>query len=219
MRIYDVEILDVTMGDEAIEELLTEAQHAVVSQTLELEARKRRLEHVEQSEMIERRIAQYQAETKQLQMDLSIEERNKKLAVELADVMANIEARSRQLQGTVAEQKVLGEIKEAELGRAKAASDLELAVANQRMEQRLRELRDEVEAVVKKANAISPELIAALQAFGDRAMVERVAQSMAPLAILGGKSVAEVMASLLKGTALERVLAPSVDTPVEKPKR
>ncbi len=45
------------------------------------------------------------------------------------------------------------------------------------------------------------------QAFGDRAMVERVAQSMAPLAILGGKSVAEVLASLLKGTASERVLA------------
>ena len=38
MRICDVEILDVKIGDETIEKLLTETQHAVVSQTLELEA-------------------------------------------------------------------------------------------------------------------------------------------------------------------------------------
>jgi major vault protein len=207
MRIYDVEILDVKIGDETIEKLLTETQHAVVSQTLELEAGRRRLEHVEQTELIQRRIAQLQAETKQLQMDLSIEDRNKRLAVELADVVAKTEARGRQLQGSLAEQQALGEIKDAELARTKAASDLELAIASQQLEQRLLEVREEVEAVVKKAHAVTPELVAALQAFGDRAMVERVAQSMAPLAILGGKSVAEVLASLLKGTALERVLA------------
>ncbi len=207
MRIYDVEILDVKIGDETIEKLLTETQHAVVSQTLELEAGRRRLEHVEQTELIQRRIAQLQAETKQLQMDLSIEDRNKRLAVELADVVAKVEARARQLQGSLAEQQALGEIKEAELSRTKAASDLDLAISGQQLEQRMLEVREEVEAVVKKAHAVTPELIAALQAFGDRAMVERVAQSMAPLAILGGKSVAEVLASLLKGTALERVLA------------
>jgi major vault protein len=207
MRIYDVEILDVKIGDETIEKLLTETQHAVVSQTLELEAGRRRLEHVEQTELIQRRIAQLQAETKQLQMDLSIEDRNKRLAVELADVVAKTEARGRQLQGSLAEQQALGEIKDAELARTRAASDLELAIASQQLEQRLLEVREEVDAVVKKAHAVTPELVAALQAFGDRAMVERVAQSMAPLAILGGKSVAEVLASLLKGTALERVLA------------
>lgn len=206
MRIYDVEILDVQIGDETIAQLLTETQHAVVSQTLELEAGRRRLDHVEQTEVIERRIAQLQAETKQMQMDLSIEDRRKQLAVELADIGSRIEARARQLQGSLAEQQTMGEIKESELARTKAASDLDLEIAGKQLEQRLAEVRAEVEAVVSKAHAITPELVAALQAFGDRAMVEKVAQSMAPLAILGGKSVAEVLASLLKGTALERVL-------------
>ncbi len=100
----------------------------------------------------------------------------------------------------------MSEIRRAELARDKAASDQDLAVARAQLEQRLDELRAEVEAVTSKASAVSPDLVAALQAFSDRAMVERVAESMAPLAILGGDSVAEVIAKLLKGTALERVL-------------
>jgi len=61
--------------------------------------------------------------------------------------------------------------------------------------------------VVQKAHAVSPELVAALQAFGDKALAEKMAESMAPLAILGGNSVAEVFSQLLQGTILENVLA------------
>lgn len=68
------------------------------------------------------------------------------------------------------------------------------------------ELKGEVEAVVAKASAISPDLVAALQAFSDRALAEKVATSMAPLSILGGKSVAEVFANMLKGTVLGNTL-------------
>ncbi|WP_096333460.1 hypothetical protein [Nannocystis exedens] len=35
--------------------------------------------------------------------------------------------------------------------------------------------------MVEKARAVSPDLIAALQAFGDRALAEKMAESMAPL--------------------------------------
>jgi len=52
----------------------------------------------------------------------------------------------------------------------------------------------------------SPDLITALQAFSDKAVVEKMAESMAPLAILGGKSVAEVLSNLLKGRIVEKVL-------------
>ena len=66
-------------------------------------------------------------------------------------------------------------------------------------------LRD-AKAVVDKAQAVSPDLVAALQAFGDRALAEKMAETMAPLAILGGESVAEVLARLLRGTPLARYL-------------
>ncbi len=60
--------------------------------------------------------------------------------------------------------------------------------------------------VVDRANAVSPDFIAALQAFGDKALAEKLADSMAPLAILGGKSIADVFAQLVKGTNLEEIL-------------
>ena len=40
MRVYDVEVLDVTIGDAKIDSLLVEAQHAVVGQNLTLEGEK-----------------------------------------------------------------------------------------------------------------------------------------------------------------------------------
>lgn len=67
-------------------------------------------------------------------------------------------------------------------------------------------LSADTESSIRKAEAVSPDLIAAMQAFGDRALAERVAETMAPLAILGGKSVGEIFSGLLKGTALENVL-------------
>ena len=43
-------------------------------------------------------------------------------------------------------------------------------------------------------------------------MVEKVAESMAPLAILGGDSISEVISKLLKGTVLEKALVKKVQS-------
>jgi major vault protein len=216
MRIYDVEVLDVKIGDDVIAKLLTDTQHAVVSQTLELEAQKRKLSFVEENEEITRSISKLQATTKQEQMDLDIADRKKRLEVETADIDARMDVRRRTLSGSLEQQEALGTINDAELSRRKATADLDLDVAKRQLEQRIAELREEVEAVVKKSEAVSPDLVAALQAFSDRALVERVAESMAPLAILGGKSVAEVLSGLLKGTALEKVLGSAQESGEER---
>ncbi len=100
----------------------------------------------------------------------------------------------------------MDKINKGELDRQKAKHELELNVAEQRMIQRIEELRSNVEATVSKSKAVSPQLIAALQAFSDRALAERMAETMAPLAIPGGESVAEVFGKLLQGTVLEKVL-------------
>lgn len=54
--------------------------------------------------------------------------------------------------------------------------------------------------------AVSGDLIAALQAFGDKHLIEKAAQAMAPLAILGGGSVVDVLKQLIDGTPLQKVL-------------
>jgi major vault protein len=205
MRIYDVEVLDVTLGDAQIENMLTQAQHAVVSQTLELAAERRELEFVKESERLKREIMETQSTTLARELELREQEITKRLTVRLTELGAEREAQSKRLEAKREEQQALEGINTLELQIKKAQADVALSVEEAKLLQRIKEVEADVAAVVSKANAVSPDLVAALQAFSDRAMVERVSESMAPLAILGGGSVAEVVSNLLKGTALEQV--------------
>lgn len=212
MRIYDVEVLDVIIKDKTISELLVEAQRIAVQESLELEAEKRKQSMTEQKEVIKQKIAEVTAITQQLMLTLQMVEVNKRRDLDLTKVESEAAIQKKQLEARLVEQESLDKINTAELSRQKAKFDLELNVAQQRLAQHLEELKAEVEAIVHKAQAVSPQLVAALQAFSDRALAGKMAESMAPLAILGGKSVAEVVAQLLKGTVLEKALTPSSNT-------
>lgn len=208
MRIYDVEVLEVAIGDDTIASLLVKAQHAAVQQTLQLAGEQRRLEATRQAEAISQQIAELQSETRQKGSGLKTREVEQQLRQQLAEQAAKIELHERQQAALLAEQERVGTIHEAELARRRAAQEVELTLAQRKLDQRLEELKAEVAAVADKARAVSPDLIAALQAFGDRALAEKMATSMAPLAILGGESVSEVLGRLLRGTPLARLLAP-----------
>lgn len=54
---------------------------------------------------------------------------------------------------------------------------------------------------------MSPALIAALQAFGDKELIAKATEALAPLMILKDKSVQELLPRFFKGTGLEAVLA------------
>ncbi|OQX22128.1 MAG: hypothetical protein BWK80_31325 [Desulfobacteraceae bacterium IS3] len=207
MRIYDVEILNVAILDDTIGELLTEAQHTTVQETLELEAQKRNQAITEQKEAIKQKIAQTASATEQLMLNLEIVTALKQSELNLVRLESETEVERKKLEARLSEQESLNKIDAAELSREKAQYDLKLGVTQQQLNQRLEEIKAEVEAVVNKAGAVSPRLIAALQSFADKALAERMAESMSPLAILGGKSVADVLGQLLKGTVVERALA------------
>lgn len=217
MRVYDVEVLEVTIGDEAIAELLVQAQHAAVQQTLSLAAEQRRLEMVRQTEGVTQQVAEAKSATLQQAIALRTREGEQQQRYQLAELAAKLDLHERQQRALLAEQERLGAIHGADLGRRQATAQLDLSIQQQQLDQRLRELQAEVTAVVEKARAVSPDLIAALQAFGDRALAEKMAESMAPLAILGGESVAEVLGRLLRGSPLARLL-PAGEANTETPK-
>lgn len=207
MRIYDVEVLDVIIGDNTISDLLIDAQHTTVQQTLEIAAERKRLKLIEQKESVKQKIAKVEAATSEMLISLEEEDIKNRMAPEIARIESEIESRKRRLQSKLADQQTLDQIHAAEVSREKAKYDLQLGVAREQMVQRLEELKAEVESVVSKAQAVSPQLVAALQEFSDKALAQKMADAMAPLAILGGKSVAEVFGNLLKGTVLENVLS------------
>jgi cystathionine beta-lyase/cystathionine gamma-synthase len=210
MRVYDVEVLDVEIGDEGIATLLVEAQHAAVEQTLTLDEERRRLELTREREEIERQVQAIQAGTRTQSLALQRTEVVAAFELERAKIQAEADGRKARLDATLADQQAMDAVHVAELARRRGTSQLELDINDKDLALRLRELEAEVHAVAEKARAVSPDLVAALTAFGDRALAEKMAQSMAPLAILGGESVAEVLARLLRGTKLAQVLAPAL---------
>jgi major vault protein len=206
MRVYDVEVLDVTIGDEVIASLLIEAQHASVQQALAVAAERRRLELTRARESARQESATLEAQTKLQLLELEGSEVERRHAVELGRIRAETEARESKQRAEVALQSLIDSVAAATLARQRAQAQFADEVAQAQAERALRELDAQVRATAEKARAFSPELIAALQAFGDKALAEKMAQSMGPLAILGGESVSEVLRRLLEGTPVSEVL-------------
>ena len=99
----------------------------------------------------------------------------------------------------------MNEINSVQLTRDKSRLDQEVFFKEQNINLSAKELDTQVRSMVERAKAISPDFIAALQSFNDKDQLVKIAEAMAPLAILGGESVAEVFSRLLSGTKLEGV--------------
>jgi major vault protein len=206
MIIYDVEVLNIKIKDEDIEALLVQAQHEAVKQRLEVTNLNNQLEFTRKSEEIDREIAKTVSETKLQQYGLQIGETEKALSADMAQLESEMKKLEKSLSNKLFEQQQQIKINEALLAQKKDANELQLHMSKALMQQRIEELKAEVDAVVQKAGAISPDLVAALQAFGDKALAQKMAESMAPLSIIGGKSIVEVFSNLVKGTNLEKLL-------------
>jgi major vault protein len=206
MHVYDVEVLDVTLGDGDIAKMLLEAQHASVRQALSLAAERRKLELTRETELTRRAVSELQSTTRLAELSLRQTEHAQTTALRLAEVQSEAALETERKAVRAAEQSLFDLVHAAEMGRTKSRGEVESALEAEAQARRLAELQAEVRAVVEKAQAVSPDLVAALQAFGDRALAAKMAESMAPLAILGGESVAAVLSRLLQGTSLARLL-------------
>lgn len=206
MHVYDVEVLDVSIGDETIAGMLIQAQHTAVQQAIGIAAAQRELEATRRTEETQQHIAEARSTTVLREMALKSDEVRNQSALTAEEIAAETSAEQQRLQARLDQQSGLDRLNAAELGREQNRRDLELEIARRQLEQRLTLLEGETQSVIRKAEAVSPDFIAALQGFADKALAERVAETMAPLAILGGRSVGEVFSGLLHGTALEDVL-------------
>ena len=203
MKIYDVEVLDVKIQDNEINYMLVETQQNIINQMLKLAQRRKELELTREEQEIEQTIAELKSVTLKKKCDLEKNNHDAQLIAEKAKLDKDIALETKRYQANVDKQEQLNAIKNAEISREKASLDLKLQDDTAYKELRLKELEAEVEAVVNKSKAISPQLIAALQSIGDKHLIETLCKEMSPLAMLGGTSVADVLNNLLKGTNME----------------
>ncbi len=206
MRIYDVDVLDFSVGEEKVARLLMSAQQEAVEQTVALTQHRRELAITQEREKLTRSIESVKAETAALKADLARAEIERSAALGLARLESEAQATRRGVDLELERQETLNALSASARERTRLMSEQEIDLAQKRQQQELERLRAEVAGMVEKAHAISPDLVAALQAFGDRHLAEKMASSMAPLAILGGESVADALGRLLKNTPLENVV-------------
>lgn len=91
------------------------------------------------------------------------------------------------------------------LEREKAQKEQELALRAKSLEQEAKAKEAYAATVASVIQAISPDLIAAMQANSNAETLQQVSKAIAPLAIAKNEGVAETINTLLRGTSLENV--------------
>lgn len=206
MHIYDVEVLGVDLDNKEIAQDIANSQKEVIKHALTLAGSKRALEFTKESESIKQQMSEATTETIRKQMQLKQTELTAKLELDIATLAANSKTAEQRAVQALAEEEARVGVSKVTLAATKEQTEQEIALEAKKLAQKKEWLQAEVQAIVDKAKAIDPNLTAALNAFGERALIEKVSEAMAPLAMIKQTGVMEVLGELLKGTALGKHL-------------
>lgn len=206
MHVYDVEVLGVELEDRQISELIVTSQRNTIETTLRLQTQRRNLEVKRETERISQETADLEAATKEKTYSLQKEDAEKKLVAELATINALAEAAKERVEKQLEQEK--GQTKVAEEVRARKAADTEseIDLETKRQQVKIALIEAEVQALAERAKAITPDMIAALDTFGHRVVAEKMVEAMAPMSLLGGSSVADIVGRVFAGTPLAKAL-------------
>lgn len=205
MRVYDVEVLNVEIGDSDIQNLLVGAQHEAVQTGIALARDERRLDATKRREAIQREELHAKAETTEYQTKLSIDNIALNLGVAMAKIKAQIEQATQDLERQRNQDAILAAQVEAEVSREKIKADTQLSILKEREEVRLNALAREAEATIKQLEAAQPGFTEALLALGNQETLVKVAEAMSVQQFLGGKDLPEVVRKVFAGTPLENL--------------
>lgn len=205
-HIYDVEVLGLEIGDQVIANQLIDAQRKTIQDTLQISNQKRQLDLAKEEERINRELETLRAETEIEKIGLRAKISQQNAILQMAEIQREIN-RLKAAQEAEKEKQLQSDISaEAQLKRQKAEADQRMSLVSEELALELKKLEEETKNLGERSKAITPQLIAALQRFADMSLAEKMADSMAPMALLGGRSVKDVLGGLLKGSGLDNLL-------------
>jgi major vault protein len=206
MHVTDVEVLDVTIGDDDIAALLGEAQHEAVQANIAVLRARRGLELTSQQEAITRGEAEARAETARQKADLDVAATADRLRVALAAIASDLEQAERSKQASIARNAAHDVDHQADLARRRADAELEQAIARDRQALVIEALRAEVSAAVERFGAAQGGFSEALLALSSNEVLAKVAEAMSVQSFVGGKTLTDVIDKVFAGTPLAGVL-------------
>jgi major vault protein len=207
MRVADVEILDVTIGDDDIAELLGEAQRQAVEEGISLVRARRGLELIRQREAIARSTAEEEAVTRRRRAELELEAATDRLTSTLAELEGEVRRAVGQLDVSRARNAAVDVDHQAELVRRRALDAAATDAARAKQELALAALTAEVDAMVRRFGAAQGGFSEALLTLSNRETLAKVAEAMSVQSFVGGKTLVDVIGKVFDGTPLGGMLA------------
>jgi major vault protein len=183
MVVYDVEVLGVKILDADIEALLSDAQRSAIRSEVGRKQEELRLVNEGLRETVNRGI--YEAQLASLTKEVELEGGKRSLALAKAEAAAEVDRTGR-----------LGRARnEAAALEIQSLATTEAAARDAELERQ--QLASKVAAFKEQMGAMAPELIATLKMLGNQQAASELTRNLAPLAILGGGSVADIAERLL----------------------
>jgi major vault protein len=205
MRVYDVEVLNINIGDALIAKLLQDAQTETVKHTITLQTEGKKLELVKQQKKNEMETANAEAEVAAHRHELKSEQAQRDAEFDLNQVESSNNL-------TLAQ----GEIEKAKLLIAEVVAKSLYERKSRDDDQKMKVLTTQVELNVKQLDALNDKLVPALHAFSQSEWAERFSEAVAPLAIIQQCSPANILSIVLKNTPLEGILEKATKALTEK---
>lgn len=198
MVVYDVEVLNIEIGDAGIADMLKRAQQNTVRHNLEMQSKTQELEYTTRSEEINRK---------------QLEEKNKtnmlKYEIQLKEIREMAKSELEKIDQEKAKQDSLDEIAKRKLAREKAESDQEIAVATSESDIRIKE-------TVEKAKAVDPKMVEALMTISTVSFTETLAKNLkvqnGGLGDMFAKGSFDGLMETIKGTPLESKIRDFIKT-------
>jgi major vault protein len=196
-RVFDVEVLDLTVDDTEVRELLDEAQLSAINHVVALSDREAELASRQRIEQIERLLDGAAHETALLRIRRQLEQAELQHDRAQQQQTHNAElAKARRLQ-QIADTEQEGQLQKLKLEMTRADQQLELAHRQAQQQLALAALQARVQGAVQQAEAFSPQLVAALNRLGDEQLLAGLSENFGELAAVEGRGLLETARKFL----------------------
>jgi len=197
MHVFDVEVHSLEISDDDVRDLLDGAQRASVASAVDVARRESDLADRKRMEEIARAIMEGEQETKIMQHRLALELEEQTQLVERRRMEHRaqllIEKQKAEMTAATAD----GELRALRLQVREKESKQDVVELEQRQGIELAFLQAQTDARVRQAEALSPELSAALTRLGDSQLLSSLADNFGELAAVEGRGLLETARKFL----------------------
>lgn len=207
MKIDDVEVLDVTIKDQKVREMLENAQFQAVAGMIKVGQAEKDLALVLRQEEISQTLGRAKDATKLVSHELTQNEIKRALELAMARAGSLLKDHENSMAVAKAEECASDLRASAALERVKSNQAVLEAKAKAENDERIRIIKAETESVVSRFGAGQQGFSEALLALSNQDTLAKIAEALSVQNLIGGRNAVDVVQQLFAGSPLSDMLA------------